>query len=170
MSLNDKLTAIATALRSQYGSTDKLSLDDMTKGIDGLNVHNYLNEGRTFDSKTSKDQTLALPEVTTDVWNKLTGKTVTFSFDLTWSGYHSIEGKETRIGIEFGLKYQNIDEQWVGSWYYPKETDGSTHVSFTTLLPEGTITDYEEGNFFNQLNSDCVVKATNMKIVVNPMN
>ena len=34
---------------------------------------------------------------------------------------------------------------------------------------ETEITDIEEGNYYNQLNGEAVVKATNIKIVVDPL-
>lgn len=41
MSVNEKMTALADAIRSKTGGTEKLSLDDMAEAVQGLNADSY---------------------------------------------------------------------------------------------------------------------------------
>lgn len=71
--------------------------------------------------------------------------------------------------MEWKLKHGNQTETLVSCWCYPQASDGKKHVSNTITIPNDKIVSVEEGTFFNQVNPECTLKATNFKIVVNPM-
>lgn len=169
MSVTDKLTALATALRNQYGSDDKLTLDDMAKGVNGLSAHNYINAGRTFEAQ-KHNTNLVLSEMTTDMWDTLSGKSVTLSFDVSWSGYLPLENvANDRVGMEWGIDYQSTPTLWLHAWFTPSQPNGKAHISKSWKLPQDKVTGMHEGSFFNQLIDGCKVKVDNIKVVVNPM-
>ncbi len=170
MNVSEKLTTLASALRAQYGSDDKYTLDDMVKGISGLEVQNLLDSGQSYD--TSVDKQLPFKAVTgpdVDSWNKLNGKTITVSFDLEWANYKPVASSQNRVGMEWELKLESQEETWVNCWYAPQASDGKKHVASTQTISNDKIVGFRQGYFYNQLNPECTVKATNFKIVVNPM-
>ena len=117
MNVSEKLTTLASALRAQYGSDDKYTLDDMVKGISGLEVQNLLDSGQSYD--TSVDKQLPFKAVTgldIDGWNKLIGKTITISYDLEWANYQTDTKSSNRVGMEWGLKHENQAEAWARAW------------------------------------------------------
>lgn len=170
MTLSSTYGALGDALRRQYGTTDKYSLHDMAKLIDGLDIHNYLTEGQSFITENGDHDYKDLKGLDTNVntWQPLAGKTIAISFDVTWSGFTSSSSMQSRTGIEYGIKFKNNPELWAGTWLYPSNPSGSQHVYGFYHLPDDKITSIEEGCYFNQMNG--TVKATNFKIVVIPLN
>lgn len=168
MSLTENYSRIGDAIRRQYGTTDKYSLLDMPKMIDYLKVHNLFDEGQFYDSSNDADYKI-LKGLNLSDWQKLSGKRLTISFDITWSGYKPVQSLNNRTGIEYGIKFKNSPELWFRAWLYPKSSSGNKHMCFSYTLPNDEVTNIEEGSYFNQINSDAVVKATNFKAVVNPL-
>lgn len=170
MSLTDKYTDIATALRKQYGTNDKYHLADMPTLIDNLEVKNLLEAGQTFDSTVNKiGYDLPLKGATIDDWNSVAGKTVTISFDVTWTGYtYTPGGSRNRIGFEHHLVNETGLEQYVGAWLTPDSESGTKHITETYRVISGKITKVDEGSFYTQINCSSI-KGTNLKIVENPM-
>lgn len=169
MSLSETYTTIGDAIRRQYGTTDKYSLGDMPKMIDYLKVRNLLDEGQFYDSSIDTVNEKKLNGLNLSDWEKLTGMTVILSFDVIWSGYDLSKESSHRTGFEYGIKFKNSSELWAGAWLYPNTESGKEHISCSVTLTNDEITDIEEGSYYNQLNGEAVVKATNIKIVVNPM-
>ena len=166
MTVSDNLTAIAAALRAQYGSEEKYNLDDMAKGINGLQIKNLLDPGQTFDTNVNKDNYIGINGLNQDVWNHLNGKTVTASFDIEWSGYKADPKIQNRAGMEWAFNTAN-SRFTHGCWLYPTTAAGKKHVSKTFTVPNDKITKVDEGKFYYQMLG--TAKATNIKIVVNPM-
>ena len=168
MIVSETYTAIGDAIRRQYGTTGKYSLGDMPKMIDSLRVNNLLTEGQFYDSLTDASDK-GLKGLYLSDWQKLSGKTLLVSFDITWSGYKPVQGIGNRTGIEYGIKFKNSPTLWFGAWLYPESSSGNKHIFTYYTLPNDEVTEVEEGEYYNQFNSDAVVKATNFKIVVNPL-
>ena len=169
MSLSDTYTALGNAIRRQYGTTDKYSLVDMPKMIDSLHVNNLLNEGQFYDTTKGDSGDKGLKGLYLSDWQKLSGKRLTISFDITWSGYKPVQDSNNRTGIEYGIKFKNSPTLWFSVWVFPKSLSGNEHVCASYTLPNDEVTDVVEGFYFNQINNDAVVKAINFKVVVNPM-
>lgn len=169
MTVSETYTAIGDAIRRQYGTTDKYKLGDIPKMIDYLEVRNFLDEGQFYDSSSDTVNEKKLNGLNLPDWEKLTGMTVIISFDVIWSGYDPSKESKHRTGLEYGIKFKNSSELWAGAWCYPNTESGKEHISWPITLPNDEITDIEEGNYYNQLNGEAVVKATNIKIVVDPL-
>lgn len=169
MTINETYTAIGDAIRRQYGTNDKYSLGDMPKMIDSLQVNNLLDEGQFYDSSIDTVNEKKLNGLNLSDWEKLTGMTVILSFDVIWSGYDLSKESSHRTGFEYGIKFKNSSELWAGAWLYPNTESGKEHISCSVTLTNDEITDIEEGGYYNQLNGEAVVKATNIKVVVDPL-
>lgn len=169
MNVSEKLTTLASALRTQYGTDDKYTLDDMVKGIGGLKVQNLVDPGQSYDTSVDKQDWKLVTGLDIDGWNKLSGKTITVSFDLEWANYKPVAGGNNRIGMEWGLKYDSQKELWANCWYLPQASDGKDHATNTFTIPDDIAVVVEGGSFYNQVNPECTFMATNFKIVVNPM-
>lgn len=170
MTFVDTFTPMADHLRSEYGITDKLTTSQLKFGINGLHVHNYVTDGLTFDSTSVKTgEWKAIQGITIDSWNALSGKTVAISMDVTWSNYKAVNNQSNRLGFEYGVHYSKSATKWVGLWLNPPTESGTKHCVSIMKLPNDTATSWEEGFFYNQVNSDCKFKVTNIKIVENPM-
>lgn len=165
MTIKDTFTPMADHLRSEYGVDGLLTTEQIKAGIGGLHVQNLLDEGQSYDSSVDTAGWKSLIGLN----NKLAllpGKTITISFDVTWSGYDP--GKQ-RFGIEYGLKFKNDPEVWAGAFYWPASTSGSAHVAKSFSLHQDTITGYDEGNLYVPNITGYITKITNPKIVINPM-
>lgn len=169
MTVSKTYTALGDAIRKQYGTNDKYSLTDMPKMIDYLEVRNLLDEGQFYDSSIDTVNEKKLNGLNLSDWEKLTGMTVILSFDVIWSGYDLSKEISHRTGFEYGIKFKNSSELWAGAWLYPNTESGKEHISCPITLSNDEITDIEEGSYYNQLNGEAVVKATNFKVVVNPL-
>lgn len=172
MTFADTFSPMADHLRAEYGITDKLTTNQLKLGINGLHVHNYLTDDQVIDQTivpTGGCKVLN-EQIKASDWEKLLGKTVNLSMDITWSNYHYDAGLNNRIGYEFGIYYEQQNADWVNCWLLPHEESGTKHISNTFKLQDkASIKSIEEGSFFNQVNQECTFKATNLKIVENPM-
>lgn len=148
MNVSEKLTTLASALRTQYGSDDKYTLDDMVKGIGGLKVQNLVDLGQSYDTSADKQDWKKVTGLDIDGWNKLIGKTITMSFNLEWSNYKPVTNSFNRIGMEWGLKHESHTETWAGAWCYPQTLDGKEHVASTITIPNDKIVGIDTGDFF----------------------
>lgn len=167
MSVVDKYVDIANAIRDQYGTTDKYHLSDIPAMIDGLAIHNLFPANVTYDSAVDESWGKTI-QFSLDDWNECVGKNITISFDAEWQGWNDT-GSRNMLGYEVGLKAADNAEKWIGIWCSPDAINGKQHVSSTVLVPNEKITGVDEGAFFNQINSNAKVKATNFKLVINPM-
>ena len=170
MNVSEKLTTLASALRTQYGTDDKYTIDDMVKGISGLKVQNLVDPGQSYDTSVDKQSWKLVNGLDIDGWNKLIGKAITISFDLEWSNYKPDTKVKNRIGMEWELKHESHEETWANAWYCPQTSDGKEHVVNTITILNDKIVGIGSKGFFNQVNPECTFKATNFKIVVNPMD
>ena len=172
MTFADTFSPMADHLRAEYGITDKLTTNQLKLGINGLHVHNYLTDDQVIDQTivpTGGNKVLN-EQIKASDWEKLLGKTVNLSMDITWSNYHYDASLNNRIGYEFGIYYEQQNAEWVNCWLLPHEESGTKHISNTFKLQDKASIKYiEEGSFFNQVNQECTFKATNLKIVENPM-
>lgn len=111
------------AIRNQYGTEDKYTLDQVAKGIYGLQAQNLFAAGQNYDTSVDKHNDKNVIIMFKD-WNTLTGKDVTLSYDLEWSGYKPTTEFRNRIGFEFGLYANDGTSTWLNSWCYPSTTSG----------------------------------------------
>lgn len=169
MTVSETYTAIGDAIRRQYGTTDKYSLLDMPKMIDSLQINNLIDEGQFYDTTKGDSGDKFLNGLDIATLQKYVGKTLLISFDINWSGYQNTSLINNRTGIEYGIKFKNSPELWFSAWLYPDSSSGTKHVCVFYKLPNDDVTGIEEGNYYNQLNGEAVVKATNLKIVVDPL-
>lgn len=169
MTVSETYTAIGDTIRRQYGTTDKYSLGDMPKMIDSLQINNLLDDGQYFDTTKGDSDNKVINGLNVATFQKQAGKVLVLSFDITWSGYSQTSSIPNRTGIEYGIKFKNSPELWFGAWLYPNTSSGTQHIYNVYKLPNDEVTGIEEGSYFNQLNSEAVVKATNFKVVVNPL-
>lgn len=172
MSLTDKYTDIATALRKQYGTTDKYRLADMPTLIDRLEVHNFLDSELFLNSETDNNAITGKPVtgINVDTWNKyLVGKSVTASFDIEVTNYDSAKDSRHRVGFEFQTTHEDGSTHYTGAWLYPPSANYVGHVAQTYKLVDSPIKSIDYNDMYDQLNSDAVVKMTNLKLVINPL-
>lgn len=167
--INEALTPLGDGFRNLYGISDKLSAKDMAKLLSGLQIHNLLDDGQYFDTTKGDSNYKILNGLDLATWQKYVGKTLLISFDVNWSGYKNDSSKNNRTGIEYGIKFKNSPEVWFGAWLYPDSPSGSKHIYTFYNLPNDEVTEIEEGSYFNQVNDEAVIKATNFKVVVNPL-
>lgn len=164
MTIKGTFTPMADHLRSEYGTSDLLTVDQIKAGIDGLHAQNYLTAGQTL-SYPADSPTKALVGIDADFWNEsFLGKTITISFDAKWSGY-----KNGRIGIEYAYTDKSNVPRYYGSWLYPNTEQGSQHVATTFVIGTEEANDLEEYHMYAQTNADAKVEITNPKVVINPM-
>ena len=169
MSVKDRYTAIADALRSQYGTTNKYKLADMPKMIDGLEIENLVDPGQSYDSQVDKVEygMKPLTGMTVEKMNAYVGKPLLFSFDVEYSGYKPVSGRN-RIGFEYMVKEDDDTSHWYGIWHYPKVANGKAHMVVTNVIDK-PLKSIDAAYIYNQFNTDAHVKITNIKIVVNPV-
>lgn len=163
MTINSELSNLASGFRKLYGNYDRYSIDDMTRAISGLSIKNYLDPGQSSSVLNYKN----LTGITEAIWNQnFLGKTITISFDVTWSNY-----KGGRLGIEYAYIDKDNQPHYYGSWYTPITPSGSIHV-FTDLAIDSSginTNGFTEKGMYIQANDDIVAKITNPKIVINPV-
>ena len=169
MTVSKTYTAIGDAIRRQYGTTDKYSLGDMPKMIDSLKIHNLIDEGQYFDTTKGDSDHKNIQGIDLAGWNKLIGKNITVSYDLEWSNYKHDSNINNRVTMEWGLFSDNNTATWVAVEFHPEAPSGKERVSATVYIPNKKIISVAEGAFFDQLNIGAVVKATNLKVVTNPL-
>lgn len=167
--INEALTPLGDGFRNLYGISDKLSAKDMAKLLSVLQIHNLLDDGQYFDTTKGDSNYKILNGLDLATWQKYVGKTLLISFDVNWSGYKNDSSKNNRTGIEYGIKFKNSPEVWFGAWLYPDSPSGSKHIYTSYNLPNDEVTEIEEGSYFDQVNDEAVIKATNFKVVVNPL-
>ena len=167
--INEALTSLGDGFRNLYGISDKLSVKDMAKLLSGLQINNLLDDGQCFDTTKGDNEYKFLNGLDIATFQKYVGKTILISFDINWSGYKKSSTESNRTGIEYGIKFKNSPELWSGAWLYPDSSSGTKHVCAFYKLPNDEVTGIEEGFYFNEVNNDAMVKATNFKIVVNPL-
>lgn len=167
--INESLTPLGDGFRNLYGTTDKYSAAEMTKLLSGLQIHNLLDDGQSYDSKTDNNAWKGLLGLSVDKWNQyLLGKTVTSSFDVEWSGF-SKGTNQDRVGFEIQTAAEDDTHQWYGPWLWPATSAGKQHFLITQTIYGKPIKSIDYGNLYNQLNPEAVVKITNVKMVVNPL-
>ena len=167
MTVSETYIAIGDAIRRQYGTTDKYSLLDMPKMIDNLEIKNYFTEGQFYDSTVDTAGWKPIEGADIATWNSLSGKIVTISFDIEWSGIDVSTG--TRAGIEYGIAYKNNPQLWTPTFIYFSKASGTAHVAQNFTLPQDEVTGYDEGDFYAPNTAGAKVKITNAKLVVNPL-
>lgn len=169
MTISETYTAIGDAIRRQYGTTDKYSLGDMPKMIDSLKIHNLIDEGQYFDTTKGDSDHKNIQGIDLAGWNKLIGKNVTLSYDFEWSNYKFDSNINNRVTMEWGLYSDANIATWVSAGFHPQTSSGKKRISATIHIPNKKIVSVDEGSFFDQLNIGAVVKATNLKVVTNPL-
>ena len=167
MSVVDKLTAIASALRSQYDTNDLLSLDQMAQGIDNLEVKNLINPDQV-SGEVSPQQIIPLQKLDLEWANQnLRGKNIILSFDLEVTDY-SADSSSWRAGFEYSFRHKNGSVEYAGAWIDTSNLkNGKYHATGQLYIDSSEITEIGEGCLYFQLNAKG--KASNFKMFVNPM-
>lgn len=174
--LKDTFTPMADHLRNEYGVTDMLTVDQIKAGIDGLCANNLLSDTPDLDQnslKSGNENAVNINNFDLATWNSFRGKTVTMSFDISYSNYHQDTMLNNRIGFEYGITFNVNGKQSdanKGVWFSPTEASGSKHVSQSWLIFDYPIVRVEnERSFYNQLSKEVKFKITNTRFTVNPM-
>ncbi|WP_231126146.1 hypothetical protein [Limosilactobacillus reuteri] len=99
-----------------------------------------------------------------------TGKYLTISCDVEWTGYKRDNDTKERIGAEVPIKYDN-STVWFGTWISPNGPNGKQRISTTYKLPNTeTIGDWnEDGNFvvWGYIQIACnSAKISNLKVEI----
>lgn len=171
MKIKDTFTPIADHLRAEYGVDGLLTTKQIKAGIGGLHISsNRLKAGLVLtDKEVPANHGYYLGVTQPGDWNAFQGKIVACSFDITWSGYKTVAGKNNRIGFEHIIYFKDGSKTVVPAWAFPDTENNSVHVYSNTAIPQKGIAQIGEGSFYNQLNPECTFKATNLKLVENPM-
>ena len=169
MSISDFLTNLGNAIRYQYGTTDKYSLSDMVKMINGLDIHNFL-AGNSFEATFQKgwiNKDLTGPDV--DTWNKyIAGKTITFSCDAEWTGY--IPGSRgDRFFFECITTTTDDQRHWSGLYFTPTIKEGKQHITGAVKISDLPVKSINSIKFWDELNEGSHLKVTNIKMTINPV-
>lgn len=174
MSVKDTFTPIADHLRSEYGTGNLLTVDQIKNGINGLHTRSLIADVPELTQNNLESGGLYPidnPDLST--WNSLRGKTLTMSFDISYDGYQNMPSIANRIGFEYGVTFEGDNGQYdinMGAWLYPKEISGTAHVFENWTIPDQQIVLVtHERSAYNQLNKEATFKITNIKMVVNPM-
>lgn len=106
MTLNNTFTNMADSLRTKYESNSKLSLDDMIKGINGLEVNNFVSPDQVT-SELSTGQIIPTQKLDLDWANLyLRGNLVVLSFDLDLTEFNT--DSSTHVGWEYHLIHKMV--------------------------------------------------------------
>ena len=170
MTATDRLTNLGNALRDQYGTTDKYSLSDMAKMINGLEIHNFLDDSQKLVSTSGKySDSVPLTGLTSEIWNKyLVSQNVTLSCDIKWSGFKK-DDKQGRLGFEICTQVQDNSYHYNGVWYWVTSDSGEEHISTTWRINDQSIISISSASIYNHINADAKVEITNPKFVINPL-
>ncbi|WP_288490020.1 hypothetical protein [uncultured Limosilactobacillus sp.] len=170
--INEALTPLGNGFRKLYGTTDKYSAADMTKLLSSLEIHNFLDNGQFYDSKVDNANNFQknLTGIDVDKWNKyLLGKTVIFGCDIEWSGFDSNNSNQGRIGYEFQTSAEDNSVHYNGEWCYPTAPSGKQYCALRMKIYDKPIKSIDYGAMYNQINSDAMVKITNVKMYSDPL-
>lgn len=163
MTIKDIFTPMADHLRSEYGTSDLLTVDQIKKGIDGLYVKNFLDVGQSYISDSPNLK--ALTGISVDVWNKdLQKRWIMISFDVKWS-----KATSGRVGIEYSYNDPNGNQHFPGCWVNINTAEGQAHPTAYIYVDSKVAGSFVEYHMYNQLNDGAHVEITNPKIVINPM-
>lgn len=172
MTINEALTPLGDGFRNLYRTSDKYSAADMTKLLSSLEIHNFLDDGQSYDGKPDingyyqKD----LTGIDINKWNKfLLGKSVIFSFDAEWSDFNENINSQKRFGFEFQTTAEDGTVHYNGSWIYPTASSGKQYSATKFVIYDKPIKSIDYGSMYNQINADATVKITNVKMYIDPL-
>lgn len=171
MSVSEKITGLADGFRGLYGMTDKLSFDDMRVALSGLQIHNFFDEGQSFEATFDKNWiSQPVSGLTLDLWNKLlVDKTIIISCDAEWSGYVPGAAEGDRFFIEAHTTDANGQQHWYGLYYTPKTATGKQHLTTALKLSSIPMKTINDVVIYDELNSGSYLKLTNIKMVIDPI-
>ena len=166
MPLSDKFISLATAFRNKYATTDKLSIDQMIKGMGNLETKNLIKSDQV-PNEVSANQMIPLQKLTPEWANQnLKGQYVVFSFDMDVTDFSKDSSR--RVGFEYAFSHTNGVVDYIGAWIAANNiTNGHFHVTSTGYINPEEITSIDEGYLYFQINAKA--KVYNFKIAVNPM-
>lgn len=166
MPLNGKLTSLATAFREEYSTTNKLTIDQMIKGMSNLETKNLIKSDQV-PNEVSANQMIKIQNLTPEWANQnIKGKQVVFSFEMDVTDFSKDSSR--RVGFEYAFRHTDGFVDYMGAWMNANNLhDGHFHVVGTGYTNPTEIVSIDEGYFYCQINAK--VKAYNFKIAVNPM-
>ncbi len=166
MSLNDKLTALATSIRTKSGTSGMLSLDGMKTAVDSITTGGItptgsitLTEEDTFNVTTKAQAVVDFSATRANLAEAVTAKGVdtlpTASFDTIATNIGLIEGGG---GIEkIGTATTNPVSSFggsVGELSFASEGDGLYLLAYPTVEPNST----------NRLPKACLVAVSDTSV------
>lgn len=170
--INEALTPLGDGFRNLYRTGDKYSVADMAKLLSSLEIHNFLDDGQSYDGKPDINgyYQKGLTGIDINKWNKfLLGKSVIFSFDAEWSGFNENINSQKRFGFEFQTTAEDGSVHYNGTWFYPTMPSGKQYCATRMTIYDKPIQHIDYGYMYNQINSDATVKITNVKMYIDPL-
>ena len=170
--INEALTPLGNGFRNLYRTSDKYSAADMAKLLSSLEIHNFLDDGQSYDGKPNVDgyYQKVLTGIDVNKWNQfLLGESVIFSFDAEWSGFNRSNSNQGRLGFEFQTTAEDGTVNYNGSWIYLTTSSGKQYSATKFVIYDKPIKSIDYGSIFNQINTDATVKITNVKMYIDPL-
>lgn len=170
--INEALTPLGDGFRNLYRTSDKYSVADMAKLLSGLEIHNFLDDGQSYDGKPDINgyYQKGLTGIDINKWNKfLLGKSVIFSFDAEWSGFNENINSRKRFGFELQTTAEDGTVHYNGLWIYPTASSGKQYSATKLVIYDKPIKSIDYGSMYNQINADATVKITNVKMYIDPL-
>ena len=170
--INEALTPLGNGFRNLYRTSDKYSVADMAKLLSSLEIHNFLDDGQSYDGKPDINGSYQkdLTGIDVNKWNKfLLGKSVVFSFDAEWSDFNENINNQKRFGFEFQTTAEDGTAHYNGSWIYPTASSGKQYSATKFVIYDKPIKSIDYGSMYNQINADATVKITNVKMYIDPL-
>ena len=172
MTINEALTPLGDGFRNLYRTSDKYSAADMAKLLSGLEIHNFLDDGQSYDGKPDINgyYQKGLTGIDINKWNKfLLGKSVIFSFDAEWSGFNENINSQKRFGFELQTTAEDGSVHYNGTWFYPTTPSGKQYCATKMKIYDKPIQHVDYGSMYNHINNDATVKITNVKMYIDPL-
>lgn len=166
MPLSDTFTALANKFRDKFYTTNKLSFDQMIKGMSNLETKNLIKPDQVPNEVNSME-IIPIQKLTTEWANQnLRGQHVIFSFDVDVTEFNKESSR--RVGFEYAFAHKSGYVDYMGAWIDANNlSNGHFHITSTGYIQPDEITLINEGYLYFQINAKG--KASNFKIAVNPM-
>lgn len=166
MPLSDTFTALANTFRDKFSTTNKLSLNQMIKGMSNLETKNLIKPDQ-IPNEVSGMQIVPIQKLTPEWANQnLRGQHVIFSFDVDVTSFN--KESSWRLGFEYAFVHKNGFVDYMGAWIDANNlSNGHFHVTNPGYIDPDEITSIDEGYLYFQINAKG--RVSNFKIAVNPM-
>lgn len=166
MPLSDTFVSLANQFREKFSTTNKLSLNQMIKGMSNLETKNLIKPDQ-ISNEVGSMQIIPIQKLTPEWANQnLRGQHVIFSFDVDVTEYNKESSR--RVGFEYAFVHKNGFVDYMGAWLDANNlSNGHFHATTPGYIDPDEITSITEGYFYFQINAKG--RASNFKIAINPM-